>query len=102
VTDVETWAPGVVFGGYLACLADQFAGLAMMTVLPDGMTFLTADLQLDLRSPVRPGEVAIAARVLRVMTRRAAVHVTIGQAGKPSCHATVTQALVARPGRGTP
>jgi uncharacterized protein (TIGR00369 family) len=97
VTEDETWAPGVVFGGYIGCLADQFAGLVMLTVLPDGMTFLTADIRLDLHSPVRPGEVAITAGVLRLRARQATAHVTVEQGGTVSCQATVTQAL-RRPG----
>jgi uncharacterized protein (TIGR00369 family) len=93
VTEDETWAPGVVFGGYLGCLADQFAGLVMLTVLPDGLTFRTADLRLDLHRPVRPGEAAIIARVLRLRAGQATAHVTIAQDGAVSCQATVTQAL---------
>ena len=30
-----TWESGAVFGGYVTCLTDLFAGLVMLTVLPD-------------------------------------------------------------------
>lgn len=92
-TEAETWAPGVVFGGYTACLVDQFAGLVMLTVLPDGASFLTAGFRLDLDRPMRPGEATITARVLRLAARQATVSVEVGQGGRVTSRATVTQAL---------
>jgi EmrB/QacA subfamily drug resistance transporter len=91
--EIETWTPGVVFGGYIACLADQFAGLVMLTVIPDGATFLTAGVSLDLRSPLRPGQAEVTARVLRLGRREAMVEVVIDQDGRTTSRATVTQVV---------
>jgi len=95
-TETETWAPGVVFGGYLACLVDQFAGLVMLSVLPDGATFLTAGMSLDLHAPMRPDEATISARVVRLAVREATVEVVLDQSGRAVCRATVWQ-VVRRP-----
>ena len=97
-TDAETWEPGVVFGGYLACLVDQFAGLVMLTVLPDGAGFLTYGLSLDLRAPVRPGEVVIEARIRSLAAREAIVDVELSQDGRVTSRAAVTQVI--RPAAG--
>ncbi len=92
-TQVETWAPGVVFGGYIGCLVDQFAGLVMLSVLPDGATFLTASIHIDLHTPIRPGETGITARVLALAAREATVVVDLDQDGQTTSRATVTQVL---------
>jgi uncharacterized protein (TIGR00369 family) len=92
-TATETWAPGIVFGGYLACLADQFAGLVMLSVLPDGATFLTAGLTVDMHSPMRPGEARVAARIVRLTRRAATVEVTLEQGGRTVSAATVRQVI---------
>jgi acyl-coenzyme A thioesterase PaaI-like protein len=92
-TETETWAPGVVFGGYLACLVDQFAGLVMLSVLPDGATFLTAGMTLDLHAPMCPGEATISARVVRLAVREATVEVALDQSGRAVCRATVRQVV---------
>ena len=39
VGEEVSWG-GVVFGGYLAAVADLYGGLAMLTVLPDGARFV--------------------------------------------------------------
>jgi acyl-coenzyme A thioesterase PaaI-like protein len=92
-TQVETWAPGVVFGGYIGCLVDQFAGLVMLSVLPDGAAFLTASIHIDLHTPIRPGEAGITARVLALAAREATVAVELDQDGRITSRATVTQVL---------
>lgn len=89
--EIDTWSHGVVFGGYIACLADQFAGLVMLTVIPDGATFLTAGIELDLRRPLRPGRAEITARVLRLERREATVEVMVDQDGRTTSRASVTQ-----------
>lgn len=97
--EIDTWTPGVVFGGYIACLADQFAGLVMLTVIPDGATFLTAGISLDLRSPLRPGHAEVTARVLRLARREATVEVMVDQDGRTTSRATVTQIVRRTTGR---
>jgi len=92
-TETETWAPGVVFGGYLACLVDQFAGLVMLSVLPDGATFLTAGMTIDLHAPMRPDEATVNARVVRLAVREATVEIVLGQSGRTVCRATVRQVV---------
>lgn len=78
-TSAETWCPGVVFGGYLACLVDQYAGLVMLSVLPDGASFLTASTKIDVHRPMRPGPTTIAAEVIRLTGRDATIEVTLSQ-----------------------
>lgn len=51
----KVWTPspelenrdGSMFGGYLAALADQALAFATMTVMPEGMSFRTLNLQLN-------------------------------------------------------
>ncbi len=66
---------GAVFGGYLAALADEFAGLAALSVLEDGEMFATADFRLSPMRAVREGDVAIDARV--VHRGRSTIHVEV-------------------------
>lgn len=88
-----TWRPGVVFGGYLACLVDQFAGLVMLTVMPDTTTFLTADVAVEFCSRTGIGEALIEARIVSLTHRRARVEVRILQQGRVTSRATVLQFL---------
>jgi acyl-coenzyme A thioesterase PaaI-like protein len=92
-TDTETWAPGIVFGGYLACLVDQFAGLVMLTVLPDRASFLTAGLSVDLHNPMRPGDASVSARIVRLSRRSATIEVLLEQHAKTVGVATVRQVI---------
>jgi uncharacterized protein (TIGR00369 family) len=66
---------GAVFGGYLAALADEFAGQAAVTVLEDGETFGTTDLRISPLRAIRKGGIRIEARVLH--RGRAAIHVEV-------------------------
>ena len=99
----HTWTPDVVFGGYLCCLVDQFAGLAMLTVLPDATSFLTHTITLEMHRPVRTGPALVEARVIRLTTREATVTVSLGVptgsgSGRPAGQATVRQVLRRRTG----
>jgi fatty-acyl-CoA synthase len=89
-----TWGGGVVFGGYLACLADLYAGFAAMTVVPDGHRFLTVRLDTAFQAPIAPGPVAVEATVTERSTRRAVVTVQFSQHGEPAVTATATQVLI--------
>jgi uncharacterized protein (TIGR00369 family) len=84
---------GVAFGGYIACLVDHVAGLAMYSVLPDTGTFLTATLEVGYRAPLRSGDARIEATVRRRGSRQAVVEVTIVQSGQLTCRATVEQVV---------
>jgi uncharacterized protein (TIGR00369 family) len=92
-TDTETWAPGIVFGGYLACLVDQFAGLVMLSVLPDGAMFLTAGMTVDMHNPMRPGEASVRAQIVRLTRRGATIEVVLAQRGRTVSLATVRQVI---------
>jgi len=92
-TAADVWASGLTFGGYLACVVDEFAGLVMLSVLPDGATFLTAGLTIDLHAPMRAGEVTIGAEVIRLTGRDATVEVTIGQRDRIVSLATARQVI---------
>jgi acyl-coenzyme A thioesterase PaaI-like protein len=92
-----TLSVGIVFGGYIGCLVDHFAGLAMMTVLPDALTFLTAEIALGFRAPLRPGPTDVTATVSGLSRRQATVEVVLSQDGSPTSRATVEQVMVRRP-----
>jgi uncharacterized protein (TIGR00369 family) len=91
--DDTTWRRGVVFGGYLACLVDQFAALVMLTVLPDTTRLLTADVSVEFCAPVTTGPALVEARVLSLTSRQADVEVTISQLGKVASKGTAMQVL---------
>ncbi|MFE2105219.1 PaaI family thioesterase [Kitasatospora sp. NPDC059463] len=91
--DDLTLTPGVVFGGWIACLADHFAGLAMLSALPDGSTFLTAALSVDYRAPLLPGPADVEAEVTSCSTRHALVEIGFSQAGRIAATATVEQII---------
>lgn len=55
---------GAVFGGYLAALADESAGLATLSVLEEGEMFGTTDLRLTPLRAVRGGRMSICASVV--------------------------------------
>jgi acyl-coenzyme A thioesterase PaaI-like protein len=92
-TSAETWCPGVVFGGYIACLVDQYAGLVMLSVLPDGASFLTASTRIDAQRPMRPGAATISAEVARLTARDATVEVTVSQQGRAVSLASIRQVI---------
>jgi acyl-coenzyme A thioesterase PaaI-like protein len=92
-----TLSVGIVFGGYIGCLVDHFAGLAMMTVLPDALTFLTAEIAIGFRAPLRPGPTEVTASVYGLSRRQAAVEVVLSQAGSLTSRATVEQIMIRRP-----
>ncbi len=66
---------GAVFGGYLAALADEFAGTAALSVLEDGETFGTTDLRVSPLRAIREGRVRIEARV--IASGRSTIHVEV-------------------------
>ena len=88
---------GAVFGGYLAALADHFAGLAALSVLEPDETFGTNDLRLSPLRAVRAGSVDIQAKVLH--RGRSTVHVEVefrSADGELAAKASAVQVL-ARP-----
>ncbi|SDW77761.1 fatty-acyl-CoA synthase [Amycolatopsis xylanica] len=93
LTDEVTLTPGVVFGGYIGCLVDHFAGLVMMTVLPDELTFLTSEITISFRAPLRPGPARVEATVRRFGRRQAYVDIEFHQDGVRTGSASVEQIL---------
>ncbi len=96
VDDVLTLTPGVVFGGNVMCLADHFASLVMLTVLPDGARVLTAAVDTALLAPLAPGEASVEASVTRLWARRALAEVTIRQRGNVTSR-SVAEQIIKRP-----
>ena len=88
-----TLTPGVVFGGWIACLVDHFAGLVMLSAIPDGCGFLTAGLSVDYHAPLVPGPVTIETELTSCSTRRAVAEVRFAQHGTRSCTGTVEQII---------
>ncbi|MFV0129843.1 PaaI family thioesterase [Streptomyces sp. HMX112] len=84
-------ARNTIFGGYVAALVDQYAGLVMYTVLPDGVDFLTGDLALEFVAPVRPGPVRVEAEATELTHRHATVEVRVSQGGALCCRGVATQ-----------
>jgi uncharacterized protein (TIGR00369 family) len=93
LSDEVTWAGGVVFGGYAACLIDQFSALVMMTVLPDTASILTADISVSFSAPLRPGTAMIRASVRTVSHWSATVITHIDQHGTAVCVGTAHQVV---------
>ncbi|MEU6862246.1 PaaI family thioesterase [Streptomyces sp. NPDC046876] len=84
---------GAVFGGYIASLVDHFAGLAMLTVIPDGAVFVTAGLSVGYRAPLLEGPATIEAVVRSMGNRRAVVEVSFLQDGRVTSSGTVEQII---------
>jgi acyl-coenzyme A thioesterase PaaI-like protein len=92
-----SWAPGVVFGGYLLGVADLFAGLAMLTVVPDDAKFLTVAIESSFHTPVAPGAVHVEAVVREITGRKALVDVAISQNGQVTTTVRAIQKILRRP-----
>ncbi len=94
LTDLDremTLPSGIVFGGYIACLVDHFAGLAMLTVLPDGASFVTATLEVRYQAPLRQGRVRVQAAAERCGSRQVIVSVAFSQDGRTASQGRVEQ-----------
>ncbi|MGX1773663.1 PaaI family thioesterase [Nocardia brasiliensis] len=92
---------GTVHGGYLTTLLDSALGSSVLTLLPDGYGYTTAQLNVHLLRPVT-------ARTGRLRATATAIHAgrTIGTAeakltgitdGKLYAHATTTCAIIPAP-----
>lgn len=88
-----TLTPGVVFGGWIACLSDHFAGLVMLSALPDGYGFLTAGLTTTYHAPLVPGPVRIETELTTCTTRLAVAEVCFEQHGRPASRSVVEQII---------
>ena len=66
---------GAVFGGYLAALTDEIAGMTALSVLGAGETFGTSELRVSPLRALRGGEVRIEGRV--ISRGRSAIHVEV-------------------------
>jgi uncharacterized protein (TIGR00369 family) len=64
-----------VFGGYLAALTDEMAGMAALSVLEEGETFGTTELRVSPLRALREGRVRIEGRV--ISRGRSAIHVEV-------------------------
>ena len=88
---------GAVFGGYLAAMVDEFAGMAALSVLEEGETFGTTDLHVSPVRALREGTARIEARV--VARGRSAIHVEVvimRDDGTLVTRASATQVLAQR------
>ncbi len=55
---------GNLFGGYVSALADEFLGIAAMTVVPDHAPFSNTDMHLNFLRATQGGRLRIDARVV--------------------------------------
>lgn len=86
---------GVVFGGFLAALADSASGLAMCTILADEEWFTTSDLRISFFRPVSKGKVEFVSEVIHRGRRQAHVEtVFVNDENKVVAKATTTQVIV--------
>jgi len=88
-----TWNSGAVFGGYITCLTDLYAGLAMLTVLPDRARFLTGHIAVSFRVPLLPGPASVEATVTELQAHKADTEVVIRQSGHVTSSGLVTQII---------
>lgn len=91
--EAVTLTPGVVFGGWIACLSDHFAGLVMLSALPDGYGFLTAGLTTSYHAPLVPGAVRIETELTTCTTRLAVAEVRFEQDGRLASRTIVEQII---------
>jgi uncharacterized protein (TIGR00369 family) len=92
---------GVVFGGYLAALADSVSGLAMFTILADDEWFTTSDLRISFFRPVSKGKLEFVSEVIHRGRRQAHVETTlVNDEGKVVARATTTQVIIPVEGAG--
>lgn len=88
-------AAGTLFGGYIAALADNFVGFAMMTTLEDDEWFTTSDLRIAFFRPVSGGTIDWASEVLHRGRRQGHVEaVFVNDDDKLIAKATATQVIV--------
>jgi uncharacterized protein (TIGR00369 family) len=86
---------GVVFGGYLAAMADSVSGLAMFTILADDEMFTTADLRISFFRPVSKGKLEFVSEVIHRGRRQAHVEtVFVNDENKVVAKATTTQVII--------
>ena len=84
----------VVFGGYIACLVDHFAGLAMYTIAQsDNEPFRTSELSVSFLRPLRQQQTRVEARVATQADGYAICEVQLLQAGVVVSTGVVRQVL---------
>ncbi|WP_324274936.1 PaaI family thioesterase [Blastococcus brunescens] len=90
---------GVVQGGVYALLADAVAGWAAMSVLPEGKSFVTLDLRINLLRAIRSGSRLIAEALpvhsgSTTLVFEVRVHADSATAAKPAAFFVCTQLVV--------
>jgi acyl-coenzyme A thioesterase PaaI-like protein len=83
----------MIFGGYTAALVDQYAGLVMLTLMPDDRDFLTGELSLEFLAPLVPGPARVEAEATQLTHRHASVAVRVLQNGTVCCRGAATQIM---------
>ncbi len=66
---------GAVFGGYVAALADEIAGMTALSALDEGQTFGTCELRVSPLRALRQGKIGIEGRV--ISRGRSTIHVEV-------------------------
>ncbi len=87
----------VLFGGYLAAIADQVLGLAVMTVLEEGYFFGTTNMSIAYFAPVTGGELRIEGEVVRRSSKSIYVESTFYLKDKMVAKASATQVVYELP-----
>lgn len=80
---------GMVFGGYISALADYAAGTAMLTMIENEDIFVTGQLVVDYKKPVKAGKVLIKAEVVDELSRNMKVIVTFTNSEGELCSEAV-------------
>ena len=82
-----------LFGGYIAAIADQVLGLAVMTVLEDGYFFGTTNMSISYLSPVMGGELRVEGEVIRQRSKSIYVECTFYCEDEIVAKASATQVV---------
>lgn len=85
---------GNIFGGYLAGVVDQWAGLATYSVIPDKLQILTVNMTMDFKAPAVVAETRIQASVTAFSEKKAIVQVLAWQTDVLLFKACVVEVLV--------
>lgn len=85
---------GNIFGGYLAGLVDQWAGLATYSVIPDRLQVLTVNMNMDFKAPAVIVPTRLQASVTTLTDKKAIVQVVAWQGEILLFEANVVEVLV--------
>lgn len=91
--DPELFHGRALFGGYIAAMADQVLGLAVMTVLDETHFFGTTNMSISYLAPVTGGELRVEGEVIQQRSKSMYVECTFYVEDQIVAKASATQVL---------